>query len=125
MVVLKYLKVNSSKGEETIKEFINKLKLLRNVYHHPNIIMFYGVTKGTLREYLKTNFTKLQWSAFEEYPNLSKKIQNCRFWMIKADKQGAYASTRSFMECQHISNLNALSIICTNVTGDLISTALE
>ncbi|KAF0538407.1 kinase-like protein [Gigaspora margarita] len=70
-VALKCFKV-----EETIKDFINELKLLRKVCYHPNVIIFYGVTKdsngnysmvlqyaneGTLREYLQINFTKLQW----------------------------------------------------------------
>ncbi|KAF0558611.1 kinase-like protein [Gigaspora margarita] len=76
-VALKCLKVDTSINERTIKDFINELKLLRNICHHPNIIMFYGVTKdsngyytmilqyadeGTLREYLKANFIRLQWS---------------------------------------------------------------
>ncbi|KAF0529909.1 ARM repeat-containing protein [Gigaspora margarita] len=56
-----------------------------------NIILQYA-NEVTLREYLKTKFTKLQWSAFEEYPNSSKKIKNCRFWTIKADKQTSMTS---------------------------------
>ncbi|KAF0550658.1 kinase-like protein [Gigaspora margarita] len=76
-VALKCLKVNISIDEKAIKGFINELKLLRKVYYHPNIITFYGITKdssgyynivlqyaneGTLREYLKANFTELQWT---------------------------------------------------------------
>ncbi|KAF0521653.1 kinase-like protein [Gigaspora margarita] len=66
-VALKCLKVDTSIDEKIIKDFIDELKLLRSVCYHPNIITFYGVTKeyaneGTLREYLKTNFTRLQWT---------------------------------------------------------------
>ncbi|KAF0536079.1 kinase-like protein [Gigaspora margarita] len=75
-VALKCLKVDTSIDEKTIEDFINELKLLRSVSCHPNVISFYGVTKdsngyydmvlqyaddGTLRDYLMTNFTKLQW----------------------------------------------------------------
>ncbi|KAF0521648.1 kinase-like protein [Gigaspora margarita] len=78
-VALKCLKVDTSIDD---KDFINKLKLLRSVCYHPNIITFYGVTKdsngnysmileyaneGTLREYLKTNFTRLQWTHKTTY----------------------------------------------------------
>ncbi|RIB22836.1 kinase-like domain-containing protein [Gigaspora rosea] len=77
-VALKYLiKEDTSVDEKTIKDFINELKLLQSVSSHPNVIAFYGVTEdnngyynmvlqyandGTLREYLETNFTKLQWT---------------------------------------------------------------
>ncbi|KAF0510163.1 kinase-like protein [Gigaspora margarita] len=69
--------VDTSIDEKAIKDFINELKLLRKVYYHPNIITFYGITKDssgyynivlqyaddrTLREYLKMNFTQLQWT---------------------------------------------------------------
>ncbi|RIB26208.1 kinase-like domain-containing protein [Gigaspora rosea] len=71
------LKVDTSIDEKIIKDFIDEFKLLQRVSYHPNIITFYGVTKdnngnynmildyaneGTLREYLKTNFTLLQWT---------------------------------------------------------------
>ncbi|KAF0415578.1 kinase-like protein [Gigaspora margarita] len=77
-VALKCLKVDTTSiDEKIIKDFIDELKLLRSVSSHQNIITFYGVTKdsngnynmileyaneGTLREYLKTGFTKLQWT---------------------------------------------------------------
>ncbi|KAF0548832.1 kinase-like protein [Gigaspora margarita] len=77
-VAFKCLKVDDELclDEKTLKDFIKELKLLRRVDYHPNIIKFYGVTKdnhgyynmvlqyaddGNLREYLKSNFTKLQW----------------------------------------------------------------
>ncbi|KAF0350254.1 kinase-like protein [Gigaspora margarita] len=76
-VALKSLNVDTSPNEEIIKNFINGLKLLRKVDCHPNIISFYGITRdyngsfnmvyqyaneGNLREYLKKNFTILQWA---------------------------------------------------------------
>ncbi|KAF0561596.1 kinase-like protein [Gigaspora margarita] len=76
-VALKCLKVNTSIDVNIIKGFINELKLLRRVSKHPNVILFYGVTKDsngyynmvlqyadnkTLRDYLMTNFTKLEWA---------------------------------------------------------------
>ncbi|GES97506.1 kinase-like domain-containing protein [Rhizophagus clarus] len=65
-----------------MKEIVNEIQLLRNVNHHKNIIQFFGITKrkdnenmnpdyllileyadsGTLRNYLKKNFTKLDWN---------------------------------------------------------------
>ncbi|KAF0435634.1 kinase-like protein [Gigaspora margarita] len=69
--------VNTYLDKEIINDFINELKLLRKVCYHPNIITFYGVTKdnngsynmvlqyandGNLREYLRANFTRLQWN---------------------------------------------------------------
>ncbi|KAF0554949.1 kinase-like protein [Gigaspora margarita] len=77
IVAFKCLKFDKNLKENIIEDFINELKLLRRVDHHPNIIRFYGITKdcsgyfnmvlqyaddGTLREYLKTNFTRLQWT---------------------------------------------------------------
>ncbi|KAF0553894.1 kinase-like protein [Gigaspora margarita] len=77
IVAFKCLKVDSSLDENIIKDFINELKLLRKVCNHPNIIAFHGITKdhngyynmvlqyaneGNLREYLKANFIKLQWT---------------------------------------------------------------
>ncbi|KAF0531741.1 kinase-like protein [Gigaspora margarita] len=58
-------------------KLFSELKLLQQLHAHPNIISFYGVTKddngryniileyadeGNLREYLKANFIKLQWT---------------------------------------------------------------
>ncbi|RIB16303.1 kinase-like domain-containing protein [Gigaspora rosea] len=51
--------------EKTIQRFAKELKNLRKVCKHPNIIEFYGVTRannGDLREYLKINFSKLEWT---------------------------------------------------------------
>ncbi|RIB14324.1 kinase-like domain-containing protein [Gigaspora rosea] len=76
-VALKCLKADTIVDEKIIKDFIYELKLLQSVSNHQNVISFYGVTKdsdgyynmvlqyaddGTLREYLITNFTKLQWT---------------------------------------------------------------
>ncbi|KAF0503045.1 kinase-like protein [Gigaspora margarita] len=76
-IALKCLKADTIVDEKIIKDFIYELKLLKSVSNHPNIISFYGVTKdnngnfnmileyaneGTLREYLMTNFAKLQWT---------------------------------------------------------------
>ncbi|RIB26995.1 kinase-like domain-containing protein [Gigaspora rosea] len=75
-VALKCLKADTIVDESIIKDFIYELKLLRSVSNHQNVISFYGVTKdrngyynmvlqyadnGTLREYLRTNFSELQW----------------------------------------------------------------
>ncbi|RIB17141.1 kinase-like domain-containing protein [Gigaspora rosea] len=77
MVALKCLKVDANIDEKINKNFNDELKLLRRVASHPNVITFHGVTKddygqysmileyangGTLRNYLKTNFTRLQWA---------------------------------------------------------------
>ncbi|RIB10148.1 kinase-like domain-containing protein [Gigaspora rosea] len=75
-VALKCLRADTKIDESTIGNFIKELKLLQRVSNHSNVISFYGVTKdnngyynmilqyaenGTLREYLKENFTGLQW----------------------------------------------------------------
>ncbi|KAF0547190.1 kinase-like protein [Gigaspora margarita] len=79
IVALKCLKFDTdlNLNEKIINDFINELKLLRRVDYHQNIIRFYGVTKdnngnynmvlqyaneGNLREYLKENFSRLQWA---------------------------------------------------------------
>ncbi|RIB16297.1 kinase-like domain-containing protein [Gigaspora rosea] len=67
-----------SKGDKnTIHRFVKELKNIQKVCNkHPNIIKFYGVTRdrgfynmvlqlannGDLREYLKINFSKLEWT---------------------------------------------------------------
>ncbi|RIB06113.1 kinase-like domain-containing protein [Gigaspora rosea] len=76
IIALKCLKVDGGLDKDSIKEFIEELKLLRSVCSHPNIIKFYGVTRdnngdynmilqfaadGNLRQYLGNNFKKLQW----------------------------------------------------------------
>ncbi|RIB30438.1 kinase-like domain-containing protein [Gigaspora rosea] len=77
-VALKCLNIDMNSSKETIHNFIYELKLLQKVHCHPNIITFYGITKdryngyyniileyadeGNLREYLKTNFMRLQWT---------------------------------------------------------------
>ncbi|RIB29523.1 kinase-like domain-containing protein [Gigaspora rosea] len=75
-IALKKLKNIPLNGEEIIKGFVKELKYLQRVYKHQNVIEFYGVTRdisgglhmvlqfannGNLREYLKSNFSKLEW----------------------------------------------------------------
>ncbi|KAF0467211.1 kinase-like protein [Gigaspora margarita] len=74
-IALKQLNIISME-EKTIQRFAKELKNLRKVCEHPNIIKFYGVTRdrgfynmvlqlannGDLREYLKINFSKLEWT---------------------------------------------------------------
>ncbi|RIA82666.1 hypothetical protein C1645_835028 [Glomus cerebriforme] len=64
VVALKSLKNSSLNNDSFIKEIVNELKLLR-VNLHPNITQCFGITKqnsGTLRNYLKDNFSKLDWN---------------------------------------------------------------
>ncbi|RIB26938.1 kinase-like domain-containing protein, partial [Gigaspora rosea] len=86
-VALKCLKVNPADiDEKIVQDFVKELKLLLKVSNHPNMIKFYGVTKdyegyynlilqhaedGNLREYLKANFTTLQWP---DKLNIAKEI---------------------------------------------------
>ncbi|CAB4445522.1 unnamed protein product [Rhizophagus irregularis] len=66
-------------GNYNMKEIVNEIRLMRKVNLHTNIIQFFGITKkknnvysdylfvleyadsGTLRDYLKNNFDKLDW----------------------------------------------------------------
>ncbi|EXX73153.1 uncharacterized protein OCT59_006967 [Rhizophagus irregularis] len=66
-------------GNNNMKEIVNEIRLMRKVNLHTNIIQFFGITKkknnvdsdylfvleyadsGTLRDYLKNNFDKLDW----------------------------------------------------------------
>ncbi|PKY57882.1 kinase-like protein [Rhizophagus irregularis] len=75
-VALKYIKNNSL----FIKEIVNEIKLLQKANLHINIIQFFGITKrknnedtnyllileyadsGTLGEFLKDNFNRLDWN---------------------------------------------------------------
>ncbi|PKY42953.1 kinase-like protein, partial [Rhizophagus irregularis] len=69
-------------NEETLKEVVKELRLLRRVDDHENIISFYGITKlentthqtnnyslvlefannGTLNTYLNKHFNELKWN---------------------------------------------------------------
>ncbi|PKK77855.1 kinase-like protein [Rhizophagus irregularis] len=76
--------LKSFKGTCIMKEIVNELQLLQEVHFHANIIKFFGITKrknnedsidpdylfileyadsGTLRDYLKENFSKLDLST--------------------------------------------------------------
>ncbi|RHZ81793.1 hypothetical protein Glove_117g171 [Diversispora epigaea] len=73
----------------TINNLINEIKRYRKLEIHDNILKFYGLTKqeninnymiileyvneGSLRQYLKTNFRKLDWNT---KLNLAKQIAN-------------------------------------------------
>ncbi|RIB26939.1 kinase-like domain-containing protein [Gigaspora rosea] len=86
-VALKCLKVDPvDLDEKIVKDFVKELKPLLKVSSHPNMIKFYGVTKdkqgyfnlileyaedGNLRDYLKANFTTLQWT---DKLNIAKEI---------------------------------------------------
>ncbi|RIB11390.1 kinase-like domain-containing protein [Gigaspora rosea] len=80
-VALKCLKGDLSPNDENvnprdIREFVSEIKILQKVSYHSHIIQFYGVTKdndgyfyivmqlaeGDLRNYLRLNFSKLQWT---------------------------------------------------------------
>ncbi|KAF0378683.1 kinase-like protein [Gigaspora margarita] len=77
-VALKFLKVDTSTDENIIKDFINELKLLRGVTYHPNVILFYGITKDNDGYYNMR-------SAFEKHLNSSKTTKDYRFRTIKAN----------------------------------------
>ncbi|CAG8456417.1 10580_t:CDS:2 [Acaulospora morrowiae] len=63
-VALKSLNTDEPQiNEESLKEFVNELDLLRKVSFHPNINRFYGVTKG-----IPQDFVKLYDRCWEENP---------------------------------------------------------
>ncbi|RHZ78463.1 hypothetical protein Glove_164g69 [Diversispora epigaea] len=84
VVALKSISLND---KFTLKNFINEVKRHRKLEINDNILKFYGITKqenannymivleyannGSLRQYLKTNFQKLDWSI---KLNLAKQI---------------------------------------------------
>ncbi|PKY57883.1 kinase-like protein [Rhizophagus irregularis] len=81
VVALKNIKNNNL----FIKEIINEIKLLQKVNLHYNIIQFFGITKkkdnedtnyllileyadsGTLGEFLKNNFSRLDWNMKSQF----------------------------------------------------------
>ncbi|RHZ43236.1 hypothetical protein Glove_818134g2 [Diversispora epigaea] len=86
VVALKCITLNN---KFTLNNFINEVKRHRKLEINNSILKFYGITKqenvnnymivleyvnnGTLRQYLKTNFQKLDWNV---KLNLSKQIAN-------------------------------------------------
>ncbi|RHZ87887.1 hypothetical protein Glove_29g125 [Diversispora epigaea] len=86
VVVLKCISLNNN---FTLNDFINEVKKHRKLEISDNILKFYGITKqentnnymivreyannGSLRQYLRTNFQKLDWNV---KLNLSKQIAN-------------------------------------------------
>ncbi|RHZ86510.1 hypothetical protein Glove_50g43 [Diversispora epigaea] len=86
VVVLKCISLNNN---FTLNNFINEVKRHRKLEISDNILKFYGITKqentnnymivreyannGSLRQYLRTNFQKLDWNV---KLNLSKQIAN-------------------------------------------------
>uniref|UniRef100_U9TS22 Protein kinase domain-containing protein n=1 Tax=Rhizophagus irregularis (strain DAOM 181602 / DAOM 197198 / MUCL 43194) TaxID=747089 RepID=U9TS22_RHIID len=67
-------------GKDGMKEVVNEIKLMHRINFHENIIQFFGITSnpndessnysfileyadsGTLKNYLKKNFNKLDWN---------------------------------------------------------------
>ncbi|RHZ60872.1 hypothetical protein Glove_350g58 [Diversispora epigaea] len=89
-----YLNLN----DNTLDNLINEIKRYRKLEIHDNILKFYGITKqentdnymiileyvneGSLRQYLKTNFQKLDWFA---KLNLAKQIGNVLMFLHSND----------------------------------------
>ncbi|RHZ81775.1 hypothetical protein Glove_117g189 [Diversispora epigaea] len=88
LVTLKYISLNN---KFTLNNFINEVKRHRKLEKNDNILKFYGITKqetentnsymivleyannGSLRQYFKKNFQKLDWNL---KLNLAKQIAN-------------------------------------------------
>ncbi|RHZ81795.1 hypothetical protein Glove_117g177 [Diversispora epigaea] len=86
IIALKYISLND---KFTLDNLINEIKRHRKLEIHDSILKFYGITKqeninnymiileyvneGSLRQYLKTHFQKLDWNA---KLNLAKQIAN-------------------------------------------------
>ncbi|RHZ81726.1 hypothetical protein Glove_117g129 [Diversispora epigaea] len=86
IIVLKCISLND---KFTLDNLINEIKRYRKLEIHDSILKFYGITrqeninnymiileyvnKGSLRQYLKTNFQKLDWKT---KLNLAKQIAN-------------------------------------------------
>ncbi|RHZ73026.1 hypothetical protein Glove_233g29 [Diversispora epigaea] len=87
-VILKNVYLNDN-NKFTLDNLINEIKRHRKLETHDSIIKFYGITKqentknhmiileyvneGSLRQYLKTNFQKMDWNA---KLNFAKQIAN-------------------------------------------------
>ncbi|RHZ85269.1 hypothetical protein Glove_67g72 [Diversispora epigaea] len=94
-VALKYISLNDKFSLENLR---NEIKRYRKLEIHDNILKFYGITKqentdnyliileysnnGSLRQYLKTNFQKLDWNA---KLNFAKRIANVLIFLHSND----------------------------------------
>ncbi|RHZ68640.1 hypothetical protein Glove_294g145 [Diversispora epigaea] len=88
------LKRFSLNNKFTLDNLINEIKRHRKLEAHNSILRFYGITKqentnnyiiilkyangGTLRQYLKTNFQKMDWNA---KLNIAKQIANALMYL--------------------------------------------
>ncbi|RHZ80969.1 hypothetical protein Glove_130g169 [Diversispora epigaea] len=88
-VVLKCISLNDNFTLDNLNNLINEIKIHRKLKIHDSILKFYGVTNkedtnnymiileyannNSLRQYLKTNFQKLDWNA---KLNIAKQIAN-------------------------------------------------
>ncbi|RHZ57697.1 hypothetical protein Glove_384g19 [Diversispora epigaea] len=95
-VVLKNVYLNDNKF--ILDNLINEIKRHRKLEIHDSILKFYGITKqentnnymiileyvteGSLRQYLKTNFQKMDWNA---KLNLAKQIANVLMFLHSND----------------------------------------
>ncbi|RHZ73612.1 hypothetical protein Glove_230g48 [Diversispora epigaea] len=92
------LKCVSFNDEATLNNLINEIKKYRKLEIHDSILKLYGITKqentknymivieyannGSLRQYLKSNFRKLDWNA---KLNLAKQIANILMYLHSND----------------------------------------
>ncbi|RHZ77230.1 hypothetical protein Glove_184g107 [Diversispora epigaea] len=130
-VTLKNVYLNDN-DKFKLDNLINEIKRHRKLEIHDSILKFYGVTKqentnnymiileyvnnGSLRQYLKTNFRKLDWNA---KLNLAKQIANVLMFLHSNDIIHGKFNSESILIHNGIIKLNVFGL--TKIISDSLS----
>ncbi|RHZ77469.1 hypothetical protein Glove_177g108 [Diversispora epigaea] len=126
-VALKNVYLNNN-DKFTLDNLINEIKRLRKLEIHESILKFYGITKqentnkymiileyfteSSLRQYLKTNFQKMDWNA---KLNLAKRIANILLFLHSNDIIHGKFNSENILIHNGIIKLNVFGLAIANV----------
>ncbi|RHZ80809.1 hypothetical protein Glove_132g99 [Diversispora epigaea] len=132
-VALKNVYLNNN-DKSTLNNLINGIKRHRKLEIHDSILKFYGITKqentnnymiileyvneGSLRQYLKTNFQKMDWNA---KLNLANQITNVLMFLHSNDIIHGKFNSENILVHNGIIKFNVLSGITKIISDSLNS----
>ncbi|RHZ48314.1 hypothetical protein Glove_553g6 [Diversispora epigaea] len=117
VVTLKYISLNN---KITLNNFINEVKRHRELENNDSILKFYGITKQedtnnymivlnecSLRQYLKTNFQKMNWNA---KLNIANQIANVLMFLRSNDIINGKLNSENILIHNGIIKFNAFGL---------------